>query len=144
MPRRRSSSRSDSRRRKKSPPRKSRRRDSRSRSRDRGRGGRSDRGGRGGDSKADSKPAGKVLPEWGTVGVVMELKTGGIGFIRPDSGKVDDKDLFFHKSALQNSSFDELTIGDEVTYEAQLDESKGKAAAKNVVVKMPGRGDRRR
>lgn len=35
---------------------------------------------------------------------LQELKPAGIGFIRPHSGKVDDKDLFFHKSALKNSS----------------------------------------
>ena len=36
--------------------------------------------------------------------LLQELKPAGIGFIRPHSGKVDDKDLFFHKSALKNSS----------------------------------------
>eukprot|EP00435_Cladocopium_sp_Y103_P047550 s311_g14.t1 len=134
MPRRRSPSRSDSRRR--SPPRKSRK-ESRSRSR-RGRdGGRDGRDGRG--DKADEK-LGKPLPEWGTIGIIQELKPAGIGFIRPHSGKVDDKDLFFHKSALKNSSFDALAIGDECTYEAVLDETKGKAAAKNIVLKNGNSG----
>ena len=45
---------------------------------------------------------GPALPEWGSIGVIQELKPAGIGFIRPHSGKVDDKDLFFHKSALKN------------------------------------------
>eukprot|EP00438_Fugacium_kawagutii_P034392 Skav207727 [mRNA] locus=scaffold362:169226:178178:- [translate_table: standard] len=163
MPRRRSPSRSsDSRRR--SPPRKSRKvpavashrgvtvrasdaeiqrsdvsSESRSRSR-RGRGG--DRGDKG--DKGDEK-LGKPLPEWGNIGIIQELKPAGIGFIRPHSGKVDDKDLFFHKSALKNSSFDTLAIGDECTYEAVLDETKGKAAAKNIVLKngSSGGGGRR-
>ncbi|CAE7720328.1 unnamed protein product [Symbiodinium pilosum] len=130
MPRRRSPSRSDSRRR--SPPRKSRK-ESRSRSR---------RGGRGGEAKAEEK-LGPPLPEWGTIGIIQELKAAGIGFIRPHSGKVDDKDLFFHKSALKNSSFDALQIGDECTYEAVLDEAKGKAAAKNIVLKNGGMPPRR-
>mmetsp|Transcript_11970 Transcript_11970/g.28590 ORF Transcript_11970/g.28590 Transcript_11970/m.28590 type:complete len:151 (-) Transcript_11970:23-475(-) len=127
MPRRRSPSRSDSRRR--SPPRKSRK-ESRSRSAPR-------KGGRGGEAKADEK-LGPPLPEWGSIGIIQELKAAGIGFIRPHSGKVDDKDLFFHKSALKNSSFDALQIGDECTYEAVLDEAKGKAAAKNIVLKNGG------
>eukprot|EP00439_Symbiodinium_sp_Y106_P053462 s3241_g7.t1 len=125
MPRRRSPS--DSRRR--SPPRKSRK-ESRSRSAPR-------KGGRGGEAKADEK-LGPPLPEWGSIGIIQELKAAGIGFIRPHSGKVDDKDLFFHKSALKNSSFDALQIGDECTYEAVLDEAKGKAAAKNIVLKNGG------
>mmetsp|Transcript_69459 Transcript_69459/g.125238 ORF Transcript_69459/g.125238 Transcript_69459/m.125238 type:complete len:172 (-) Transcript_69459:41-556(-) len=151
MPRRKSPSRSDSQRRSRSPPRKSRR-DSRSRSRGRGgrggggrsrekeasrsrSGGRGGRGGGGGGRGGAKEVSGKPLPEWGTAGVIQELKSGGIGFIRPDSGKVDDKDLFFHKSALKNYSFDDLQIGEEVTYEAQLDEAKNKAAARNILLK---------
>ncbi|CAE7220314.1 def6 [Symbiodinium microadriaticum] len=90
-----------------------------------------------GEEEADEK-LGPPLPEWGSIGIIQELKAAGIGFIRPHSGKVDDKDLFFHKSALKNSSFDALQIGDECTYEAVLDEAKGKAAAKNIVLKNGG------
>ena len=37
-------------------------------------------------------------------------------------------------------SFDALAIGDECTYEAVLDETKGKAAAKNIVLKNGNSG----
>eukprot|EP00929_Paragymnodinium_shiwhaense_P042723 TRINITY_DN22067_c3_g1_i1.p2 TRINITY_DN22067_c3_g1~~TRINITY_DN22067_c3_g1_i1.p2 ORF type:complete len:164 (-),score=36.74 TRINITY_DN22067_c3_g1_i1:128-619(-) len=161
MPSRRDGSRSYSRRRPRSDSRKrsSRkerdrkpRRESRSRSRSRDRrgGGRGDRGG-GGGGRGDARPppravqkTGKPLPEWGTAGVIQELKAGGIGFIRPKTGKVDDKDLFFHKSVLTNGIFDNLQIGEEVTYEAILDEAKNKASATNVtLVNPPKRSDSR-
>mmetsp|Transcript_80014 Transcript_80014/g.203612 ORF Transcript_80014/g.203612 Transcript_80014/m.203612 type:complete len:173 (+) Transcript_80014:93-611(+) len=149
MPRQREpSSSSGSRRR--SPPRRSRRKDSRSRSRSGGRRGSGGRDGgrdgarssgrdvekKGGGGK-DNDTGGKVLPEWGTAGHIQELKNAGIGFVRPSTGKVEDKDLFFHKSALKNGDFDELAIGDEVTYEAYQDDSKGKAAARNVYLRFP-------
>merc|ERR1712232_667261 len=103
------------------------------RSRSHGRGGR-------GATKAEEK-TGKPLPEWGSAGVIQELKASGIGFIRPHKGKVDDKDLFFHTSAVKNCRFDDLSIGDEVTYEAILDESKGRPCAKTVTVAgKPARG----
>mmetsp|Transcript_50120 Transcript_50120/g.96755 ORF Transcript_50120/g.96755 Transcript_50120/m.96755 type:complete len:153 (+) Transcript_50120:46-504(+) len=128
MPRGRDS-RSPSRRRR-PPPRRSRR-DSRSRSPPRRSDRRDDRGGRGGRISGED---GTPLKEWGDAGKIVELKDLGIGFIRPFTGKIDDKDLFFHKSALKNASFDELQIGDEVTYDAVLDASKGKATAKNLCV----------
>eukprot|EP00913_Durusdinium_trenchii_P030377 g28454.t1 len=37
---------------------------------------------------------GENLSEWGTSGVIVDLKGSGFGFIRPDTGKVNDKDLF--------------------------------------------------
>ncbi len=54
--------------------------------------------------KKEEPLKGTVLTEWGTSGVIQELKVAGIGFIRPDTGKVDDKDLFFHKSELKNGT----------------------------------------
>eukprot|EP00747_Dinoflagellata_sp_TGD_P142500 gnl/TRDRNA2_/TRDRNA2_176250_c1_seq24.p1 gnl/TRDRNA2_/TRDRNA2_176250_c1~~gnl/TRDRNA2_/TRDRNA2_176250_c1_seq24.p1 ORF type:complete len:156 (+),score=11.95 gnl/TRDRNA2_/TRDRNA2_176250_c1_seq24:58-525(+) len=150
MPRRRSSSRSDSRRRSKRKSRKDSRSRSRSRTtsrrRDRGRSG--DRGGRGGKGKGRGKEENvenlKKLPEWGSQGVIQSLKPGGIGFIRPESGKVEDKDLFFHKSALLNGEFDFLTIGEPCTYVAVHDEAKNKPAAKNITLtNASSRGDSR-
>eukprot|EP00931_Biecheleriopsis_adriatica_P096667 TRINITY_DN70321_c0_g1_i1.p1 TRINITY_DN70321_c0_g1~~TRINITY_DN70321_c0_g1_i1.p1 ORF type:complete len:159 (+),score=12.21 TRINITY_DN70321_c0_g1_i1:66-479(+) len=109
MPRDRSDSRS--------PPRKSRK-DSRSRS----------RGRKGGGSSGGTK-----MSEWGSSGVIVDLKTSGFGFIRPDTGKVDDKDLFFHSTAVDRGTvFDDLQVDDEVTYEAVLDERKNQATAKKV------------
>merc|ERR1712187_325610 len=131
------------------PPRKSRRdsrrRDSRSRSRrgrSRSRRGRSDgapKGGKKGKKEEDLSGA-KVLSEWGTSGVIQDLKPGGVGFIRPDTGKVDDRDLFFHTSALMNGKFDYLEIGEEVTYVAILDMTKNKPQAKNIVLRNGASG----
>eukprot|EP00747_Dinoflagellata_sp_TGD_P142491 gnl/TRDRNA2_/TRDRNA2_176250_c1_seq12.p1 gnl/TRDRNA2_/TRDRNA2_176250_c1~~gnl/TRDRNA2_/TRDRNA2_176250_c1_seq12.p1 ORF type:complete len:169 (+),score=10.74 gnl/TRDRNA2_/TRDRNA2_176250_c1_seq12:58-564(+) len=148
MPRRRSSSRSDSRRRSKRKSRKDSRSRSRSRTtsrrRDRGRSG--DRGGRGGKGKGRGKEENvenlKKLPEWGSQGVIQSLKPGGIGFIRPESGTIDGKDLFFHKSALLNGEFDYLTIGEPCTYVAVLIEAKNQPAAKNITLtNASSRGD---
>mmetsp|Transcript_108423 Transcript_108423/g.203502 ORF Transcript_108423/g.203502 Transcript_108423/m.203502 type:complete len:147 (+) Transcript_108423:58-498(+) len=138
MPRRRDDSRSPSRRRR-SPPRRSRR-DSRSRSPPRRGNDRRDRDGKGGGENKNEKP-GRPLPEWGTDGAIQELKVGGIGFIRPTKGRVDDKDLFFHKSSVKNGHFDDLAIGDAVTYEAALDESKNKPFARNVYLVYPKQRD---
>ena len=38
----------------------------------------------------------------------------GFGFIRPAMGQ---QDLFFHRTALEDRSFEGLRIGDSVTYE---------------------------
>ncbi|CAE8598474.1 unnamed protein product, partial [Polarella glacialis] len=135
--RRRSDSRSPSRtpprRRERSPPRR-RRDDSRSRSRGRSGGG---RGGRGGGGRSGGGGGGGNLSEWGTAGVIVDLKGSGFGFIRPDSGKVDDKDLYFHCTAVgKKNPFDELRINDEVTYECVRDERKGIPTAKNVSLKQ--------
>mmetsp|Transcript_63607 Transcript_63607/g.110850 ORF Transcript_63607/g.110850 Transcript_63607/m.110850 type:complete len:163 (-) Transcript_63607:47-535(-) len=110
-------------------PRKSRRppSDSRSRSRGRGGGGRGGRGGRGGGG------GGSDLSEWGKQGVIVDLKASGFGFIRPDTGKVNDKDLYFHCTSVnKDCPFDELRINDEVSYEPVRDERKGHPIAKNV------------
>mmetsp|Transcript_111502 Transcript_111502/g.193256 ORF Transcript_111502/g.193256 Transcript_111502/m.193256 type:complete len:164 (-) Transcript_111502:61-552(-) len=108
-----------------SPPRRSRRPPSDSRSRSRGRGGRG--GGRGGGGGGDD------LSEWGDKGVIVDLKGSGFGFIRPDTGKVNDKDLYFHCTAVNKSNpFDELRVNDEVSYEPVRDERKGQPVAKNV------------
>eukprot|EP00930_Biecheleria_cincta_P030396 TRINITY_DN21056_c0_g1_i1.p1 TRINITY_DN21056_c0_g1~~TRINITY_DN21056_c0_g1_i1.p1 ORF type:complete len:170 (-),score=22.22 TRINITY_DN21056_c0_g1_i1:200-664(-) len=132
MPRARSESRSYSR---NPPPRKSRRED-----RSRSRGGRDrDRGGGGGGGRGGGGSDGGRLTEWGTSGVIVELKSGGFGFIRPDTGKVDDRDLFFHNSAVERGTvFDDLQVDDEVTYEACMDDRKGQATAKKVCLRGGG------
>merc|ERR1740121_1352790 len=89
-------------------------------------------GGGGGD--------GDSLPEWGTSGEIMDVKASGIGFIRPDTGKVDDRDLFFHSSGVKGQLFDELRVGDHVSYVALMDERKGKAHAQNIVRSDGGGG----
>eukprot|EP00747_Dinoflagellata_sp_TGD_P169348 gnl/TRDRNA2_/TRDRNA2_198125_c0_seq1.p1 gnl/TRDRNA2_/TRDRNA2_198125_c0~~gnl/TRDRNA2_/TRDRNA2_198125_c0_seq1.p1 ORF type:complete len:165 (+),score=8.64 gnl/TRDRNA2_/TRDRNA2_198125_c0_seq1:60-497(+) len=110
-------------RRKRSPSRRNNRRDSRSRSRSRG----GKRGGGGGGSGD--------LSEWGTSGTIVDLKSNGFGFIRPHTGKVNDKDLFFHQAEAK-SAFHDMRIDDEVTYEVKDDRGK----PKGVNVKLAGGG----
>ncbi|CAJ1409047.1 unnamed protein product [Effrenium voratum] len=135
MPRR-SDSRSDSRPRgggrgRSRSPRRSKRDDSRSRGRGRG-------------SRSAGRP-GEALSEWGTSGVIVDLKGSGFGFIRPDTGKVNDKDLYFHCTAVNKACpFDELRVNDEVTYEAIRDDRKGHPTAKNVTLKNGGGGSSKR
>lgn len=50
----------------------------------------------------------------------------GYGFI---SREGEDKDLFFHANELQDASFDDLKVGDEVTFEI-ADGQKGPQAVK--------------
>jgi len=45
-------------------------------------------------------------------GTIKKLTNKGFGFIKTES----DKDLFFHSSALQGVSFDELHEGQKVSY----------------------------
>ncbi len=45
-------------------------------------------------------------------GIIKKLTNKGFGFIKTDG----DKDLFFHSSALQDVSFDELHEGQKVSY----------------------------
>eukprot|EP00439_Symbiodinium_sp_Y106_P039985 s4385_g4.t2 len=138
MPRR-SDSRSDSR---------PRRGSGRGRSRSAKRGRRDDsrdRGRRGGRSRSDGGRPGEALSEWGTSGVIVDLKGSGFGFIRPDTGKVNDKDLYFHCTAVNKSvPFDELRVNDEVNYEAVRDDRKGHPTAKNVTLKNGGSSSKRK
>ena len=45
-------------------------------------------------------------------GIIKKLMTKGFGFI--DTGK--GKDLFFHSSAVQSVTFNELHLGQKVSY----------------------------
>lgn len=47
-------------------------------------------------------------------GKIKTLTDRGFGFIAQEG---DDKDLFFHSNELQNVEFDDLSVGDEVTFE---------------------------
>mmetsp|Transcript_32845 Transcript_32845/g.70893 ORF Transcript_32845/g.70893 Transcript_32845/m.70893 type:complete len:391 (-) Transcript_32845:111-1283(-) len=77
----------------------------------------------------------RLTQVWGTIGSVQELiKSAGIGFIRPYSGPVNGKDLFFHKSELKKGNFHTLAIGDEVSYEVMLNPAKKRTFAANVML----------
>ncbi len=66
-------------------------------------------------------------------GKIVKLTDKGYGFIEPEGKEESEKDLFFHSNDLQNTSFDELKEGTEVTFD--LEESdKGKNAV-NINVK---------
>jgi CspA family cold shock protein len=58
----------------------------------------------------------------GTIKTLVSDK--GFGFIARDG---EAKDLFFHSTALQGVTFDELKVGDEVTFEVTQGD-KGPAA----------------
>lgn len=45
-------------------------------------------------------------------GTIRKLAEKGFGFISSDKG-----DVFFHMSAVQNTRFEDLSVGQKVTYE---------------------------
>lgn len=51
-------------------------------------------------------------------GTVARVTDRGFGFIKQGQGS---EDLFFHSSALQNVSFDDIRQGDRVEYDAEPD-----------------------
>ena len=61
-------------------------------------------------------------------GTIIRKREEGYGFIKPEEG---EKDVFFHASAIQEPSFDELTEGDTVTFD--MEEGPKGPAAVNVV-----------
>lgn len=60
-------------------------------------------------------------------GTIKTLTERGFGFI---SREGETKDLFFHSKELSGVTFDELKVGDKVTFDV-VDTEKGQAA-KNV------------
>ncbi|MFA4936986.1 MAG: cold shock domain-containing protein [Patescibacteria group bacterium] len=59
-------------------------------------------------------------------GTIKRLTDKSFGFITPDG---EDKDLFFHSSALVGVTFEELHVGDKVTFDTE-ESDKGPRAAK--------------
>ena len=58
------------------------------------------------------------------MGSIKRLTDKGFGFIAPDG---QEKDVFFHTSALVDVTFDELRVGDKVSFETE-DSEKGPRA----------------
>lgn len=58
-------------------------------------------------------------------GTIKTLTEKGFGFITPEGG---EKDVFFHNSALVGCMFNDLKVGDAVTFETE-DSEKGPRAA---------------
>jgi len=52
-------------------------------------------------------------------GVIKSLTEKGFGFITPEG---QDKDVFFHSTALVDVTFDQLQVGDTVTFEVEQSE----------------------
>lgn len=60
-------------------------------------------------------------------GTIKTITDRGFGFIRPEEG---GDDLFFHRTALNGVSFEQLRQGDRVSYTAEPDQrGKGMRAA---------------
>ncbi len=49
-------------------------------------------------------------------GTIKRLTDKGFGFIAPENG---DKDVFFHSSALIDVTYDQLRVGDKVSFETE-------------------------
>jgi len=58
-------------------------------------------------------------------GEIKRLTDKGFGFITPEDGS---KDVFFHSSALVGASYNDLRVGDKVSFETE-DSDKGPRAA---------------
>lgn len=52
-------------------------------------------------------------------GTIKSITDKGFGFIAPEG---QDKDVFFHQSALVDVNFDDLKVGDAVTFETEQSE----------------------
>lgn len=57
-------------------------------------------------------------------GSIKRLTDRGFGFIAPEG---QEKDVFFHSTALVGASFEELQVGDKVSFEIE-DSDKGPRA----------------
>ncbi len=62
--------------------------------------------------------------------IVRLVRDRGFGFIRSEVGQ----DVFFHRSELQDASFDTLQGDEQVEYEMGRDERSGRERAVNVRV----------
>lgn len=58
-------------------------------------------------------------------GEIKRVTDKGFGFIGADG---QDKDVFFHSSALVDLSFDELRVGDRVTFDIEQSDRGPRAA----------------
>jgi CspA family cold shock protein len=56
----------------------------------------------------------------GTIKTIRDDR--GFGFITPDSGRGSSEDLFFHASAVEGTTFEELQEGQQVTFEQEPDD----------------------
>ena len=57
-------------------------------------------------------------------GTIKTLTEKGFGFITVDGAAEGEKDLFFHSNALVGVAYEDLQVGDKVTFEKE-DSPKG-------------------
>lgn len=66
-------------------------------------------------------------------GTITNLVTDrGFGFIRPENETEKSSDLFFHRSDVQVTSFEDLQVRQQVAYELGTDSRRGTQKAINV------------
>lgn len=56
-------------------------------------------------------------------------RTKGFGFIAPDAGGAD---VFVHISAVERAGLDDLSDGQKIGYEIEVDQARGKSSAVNL------------
>lgn len=72
-------------------------------------------------------------------GKIVDMKAG-FGFIRPNEGQVDGRDLYFHATGCaKGCSYNELRVNDEVVYNVAVDERRNQSTAKDVKLANGGR-----
>jgi CspA family cold shock protein len=68
-------------------------------------------------------------------GTIKKLVTDrGFGFILPEGAAANGSDLFFHRTDVQDTSYDALHEGQRVTYDVGRDARRGTPKAENVRV----------
>jgi CspA family cold shock protein len=73
----------------------------------------------------------ELLVATGTIKNIVSDR--GFGFIQPEGGSADGKDLFFHRTDVQGStSFEQLRVGQSIEYDLGRDERRGTPKAINV------------
>ncbi|MEI7741449.1 MAG: cold shock domain-containing protein [bacterium] len=63
-------------------------------------------------------------------GIIKRLTDKGFGFITPEG---QEKDIFFHSTSVQGTTFDALKVGDKVSFETEESEKGPRAVNVNVV-----------
>jgi cold shock protein len=53
-------------------------------------------------------------------GTIASLRDRGFGFIMPDGGSANN-DLFFHSTAVAGTTFDQLQVGQRVSFDEEPD-----------------------
>lgn len=56
-----------------------------------------------------------------TTGTIKSLRDRGFGFIAPDGAGPSGRDVFFHRSAVADDTFDQLREGQRVGFDVEPD-----------------------